>query len=241
MGKEKSNKPIVSLIEIGGLKGILDSAEMPYQTKSKNSVKLANRVMGYGHKSIARHSIVTFRVDNVSQSCLRQISRHPHINLTVKSSRYCDMSDVDYYIPNSFKNNKEAIKEYNEDMKIMLDIYKKWHNYEELVGLKDVSKMFLPLGSQTDLIISGNIQAMEDMLTTRVCIRTEEEFRYIALEMVKLLQHYDNRDKNDNSDEFIRLRFNNFGCKGKELGYCPEYKGCGLYPPKSEIKIVKNV
>jgi len=241
MTKEKSSKPIVSLIEIGGLKGVLDSAEMPYQTKSKNPVGLANRVMGYGHKSIARHSIVTFKVDNVSQSCLRQISRHPHINLTVKSSRYCDMSNVGYNIPKSLSENKEAIKEYHKDIEMMMSIYQKWHNYEELIGLKDLSKMFLPLASQTDLIISGNIQAMEDMLTTRVCTRTEEEFRYIALEMVKLLQQYDNGNKDDNTDEFIRLRFGKLGCKGKELGYCPEYKGCGLYPTKSEIKIVKNV
>ena len=239
--EEKVYKPIVELIEIGGLKGILDSAEMPYQTKSKNPVKLANRVMGYGHKSIARHSIITFRVDNVSQSCLRQISRHPHLNLTVKSSRYCDMSDVGYYVPKSLNGNKEGAKEYHEDMKTIMSIYKKWHNYEELIGLKDLSKMFLPLASQTDLIISGNIQAMEDMLTTRVCTRTESEFRYIALEMVKLLSQYDNGDENDNSDEFIRLRFDNFSCKGKELGYCPEYKGCGKYPAKKDIKIIKNV
>lgn len=55
---------------------ILDlAASVPYQTENKE--KLGSAV---------------FEVKNVSQSLLAQLSRHPHLNLTVQSSRYCDHS-----------------------------------------------------------------------------------------------------------------------------------------------------
>ena len=88
----------IKLLEISGVESIRQAAVMPYQSKAKDLDKLAYRVWKAGHRSIARHSNISFLVEGISQDALRQLSRHPHINLTVKSTRYCDFKDTTFFI-----------------------------------------------------------------------------------------------------------------------------------------------
>ena len=89
----------IELLHNTPISPIVKAVAMPYQ--SKESKGLVKRVWDSQHRSIARHGMASFIVEDVSQSLLRQISRHPHLNLTVKSTRYCDMSDTDIYIPDA--------------------------------------------------------------------------------------------------------------------------------------------
>lgn len=223
---EKDNKEMqVRLIGISGLEGIRAAVIQPYDATPKNVDKLIIGVCNDGHTSIARHCIVEFEIKNISQSLLRQISRHPFLNLTVKSSRYCDMSNAGYYIPpNVIKMGEEKVKEYKEDMDRSMATYGKWKGYEGKEKL-DIAKLVLPLGSFTSLVVSANIQAMYEMLQLRLCVRTEAEFRDMALLM---------KEKLANHDEYIVSKiFAKLGCKGDIYGICPEgSRGCGKYKKK---------
>ena len=130
----------------------------PYN--SKPSEGLVERVFVTGHRSIARHSIAVFRIKDISQSALRQLSRHPHINLTVGSTRYIDMSNTSTYTPSTFKGREDMKKVYEDAINNAMKSYRELKRMENEYDLKDISKLVLPLASTTHLTLSGNCQAL---------------------------------------------------------------------------------
>lgn len=219
----------VKLIELSSMEASKIGTSLPYD--SKRSEKVVDNVWRAGHRSVVRHDVASFLIEGVSQSLLRQISRHPHTNLTVKSSRYCDMSELSYWVPSNLSQlSGGSEEEYREDMDKIMDIYKKWKGYEGDKKEVDVAKQFLPLASHTDLVISGNLQALYEFLQLRNCVRAEEEIRTLSLTMTTLL------------DEALKKKgysfFSNLGCAGDEWGLCPEtHKPCGKYPVKGKADI----
>lgn len=211
----------ITLLSYTPIEVIAEAASLPYQSKATN--KLVKNVWNSGHRSIARHGMASFLIEGISQSLLRQISRHPHINLTVKSTRYCDMSNADIVIPNMVECDESLQYEYEKDMKKIMDIYKKWKEYEGNQKEVDVAKLFLPLASTTDLIMSGNYQALYEFCQIRNCNRAEAEIRNVSLEITKILK------------DIIPEIFKKLGCKGDEYKICPEHASCGKYPKKEEF------
>jgi len=156
------------------------ATSMPYQ--SKPSKELVKKVWNMGHKSVARHSIVAFLAEDVSVSLLTHISRHPHINLTVKSSRYCNMENSDITIPPFIK--KEDIEEYVKCVSMFKKYYIDWDNKENYTNKekREITKMFLPKASTVDLVFSGNHQAMYEFLQLRLCsYHAEWEINELAI------------------------------------------------------------
>lgn len=213
----------ITLIEMSGELSMQLAAKLPYQSKRKDTKALALNVWDSGHRSIGRHSNISFLVENISQDMLRQISRHPHINLTGKSTRYCDMSDTGCFIPEWIKNNDELLEMYLSDFDKIMEIYRTWGAIEAAHNQEDTAKLFLPLMSFTDLIVSGNIQALSEFAILRNCERVSEEIRSFSREITKNLSEH---------GEIIGPIFDNIECKGKEYGFCPEHQSCGKYPKR---------
>lgn len=211
----------IKLLEISGVESIRQAAVIPYKSKSKDLDKLAYRVWKAGHRSIARHSNISFLVEGISQDALGQLSRRPHINLTVKSTRYCDFKDTTFFMPDWIENSEYEHDEmfYNDFNKVM-ELYDKWERIEKGYGKEDTAKLFLPLMSTTDLVMSGNIQAMYEFLMLRKCERASEEIRKVANIESNILSE---------QDGLVGMIFSDLDCKGKEFGYCPEHENCGKY------------
>lgn len=163
---------------------IAQAASMPYQ--SEPSPELVRRVWDKGHRSIARHGMISFAVYDVSVSLLTQISRHPHINLTVLSSRYCDMSEREIVTPPFVRDCDR--EEYLNDTTRIMDTYDKWHGKFSytMKEAQEISKMFLPKASTVDMVVSGNYQAMFEFLELRLCERAEWEIRQLAAYMKQI-------------------------------------------------------
>ena len=220
----------IELLDFTPIEVLAQATSMPYQSKPTND--LVKRVFDTGHRSVVRHGMAVFLIKDISQSLLRQISRHPHINLTVKSSRYCDMSNVDYHIP--IQNLKDiwglseddnidigdVTEEYKSDMELIMRLYRKWKIKEKGQKEVDVAKMFLPLASNTNIVLSGNYQALYEFLQLRNCERAETEIKHLSKQITKILT------------DTIPEIFADLDCKGKELRYCPEFKTCGKYKNK---------
>ena len=202
---------------------LAEAASMPYQSEPTNG--LVKRVFDRGHRSIVRHGMAAFTIRDISQSLIRQISRHHHTDITVKSSRYCDMSNVGFYVPEKALKKMGKIDEYNEDMETIMNLYRKWKIYEGGEKEVDVAKLFLPLASYTDHVLSGNYQGLYEFLQLRNCVRAEGEIYDLARQLTKILK------------ECVPEVFGDLDCKGKELGYCPEFKTCGKYPKKEDALI----
>jgi thymidylate synthase (FAD) len=215
----------IELLHYTPIEPLIKATAMPYQ--SKETKGLVKRVFENGHRSIVRHGMASFLISDVSQSLLRQISRHPFINLTVKSSRYCDMSNTNVYIPENNLNklndtSEDIMDEYIFDMNKIMDIYKKWKFYEGNQKEVDVAKLFLPLASTTDLVMSGNYQALYEFLQLRNCVRAEREIRQLSLEITEIMKNV------------VPEIFGELGCKGDEFRICNEFNACGKYPRREE-------
>lgn len=213
----------IELLDFTPVKVVAIATAEPYQSNA--SERLVKNVWNSGHRSIARHGMAVFKVTDVSQSLLRQLSRHPHINLTVKSSRYCDMSEVSVVLPPFLKN--EDIDEYISGYELTRTVYRTWVNrpgYSKEQG-RELAKLHLSLGSTTDLIVSGNYQALFEFLQLRLCVRAEWEIRKLADGMATILK------------DCMPAIFSELGCKGDEWGVCPESHGsCGKYPLRQNKK-----
>lgn len=214
----EDNKIKVRLIHNTPIEPLIIACNQPYQSLGKG--ELVKRVWNSGHRSIARHGMASFEITGVSQSLLRQISRHPHINLTVKSSRYCNMYDeiLNGVFP-PFVKEKER-----EALRLFYDKTAETYNY--LINTDDytkeeaneIAKLIIPLGSTVDIVLSGNYQSLFEMLQLRLCMRSEWEIRRLAVEIKSLCRGV------------MPIIFDELDCRGKELGYCPEHECCGKYP-----------
>ena len=214
----------VTLIENTSPMVVVKATAMPYQ--SKENLAVVGRVWDSGHRSVARHGTASFIVEGVSQSLLRQLSRHPHINLTVKSSRYCDMAEVETVVPPFISSFDRFV--FNDDYEKIMSIYRKWARSEgySRSQRQELAKLMLPLGSTTDLILSGNYQALYEFLQLRLCTRAEWEIRELAKHLTIILS------------ESMPVIFSGLTCRGVELGYCLEaYGECGKYRQKKNNKI----
>jgi thymidylate synthase (FAD) len=87
---------------------------------------------------------------------------------------------------------------------------------------RELAKLHLSLGSTTDLVISGNYQALFEFLQLRLCVRAEWEIRKLAEGMATILK------------DCMPAIFDRLSCKGDEWRVCPESHGsCGKYPGKA--------
>jgi thymidylate synthase ThyX len=60
-------------------------AQVPYKTKSKNSLKAA---LDCGHLSILEHLSFTFRIEDLSRVSQQQLTRHRIASYTIQSDRH---------------------------------------------------------------------------------------------------------------------------------------------------------
>lgn len=213
----------VKLIDYSSV-GVCESSKKPYDTVTARPDALAKRVFDLGHRSIGRHGNVVFEVDGLSQDALRQLSRHPHVNLTVKSARYCSMEDVQCFTPTWLQEIPILQLEFEKDYELIMRIYAKWRSHEEQFDKKDTAKLFLPLASTTSLYISGNFQSIYEFLQLRLCTRAQEEIRELANRMLECVK--------DCEDMAVSTIIGSAGCKGDEYRICPEHpkEACGKYP-----------
>lgn len=210
----------VELLHYTPTEPLVKACIMPYQ--SKGGDQLIKRVWDSGHRSVARHGMASFEVVGVSQSLLAQLSRHPHINLTVQSSRYCNMQEgiENGVFPPFIKNEEyDILKSYYE---IAAKTYEQLLESGEYTNEQyhEIAKLVLPKGSLVNLVISGNYQALYEFLQLRLCVRAEWEIRSLA-NMIR-----------SELIEKIPVIFKDLDCKAKDYGVCLEHECCGKYPCK---------
>ena len=223
MNKFTTGATEVKVISCIGREAIRKAASLPYRGKPTDG--LVGHVLASGHRSILRHSNISISLVGVSQSLLRQLSRHPHLSLTVESTRYCNVVDNANYIPYL---NSELSDEYRKDMAEMEELYLKWKQLEKENKLEDIAKLLLPLAKTTSVIVSGNYQAWEEFLKLRLCVRAEREIRELSNLIVAAIT-----SSQDCNIETFGI-FDSIDCQAKDRGFCIEKETCGKYPKKGE-------
>lgn len=135
------------------------------------------------------------------------------------STRYINYDNFDYVVPNSIKNNQQAMKTYQKTMDIISANSK--YLEDELGIPREDAAMLLPFGMSTKIVDKRNLRNLIDMSHQRMCSRAYWEYRELFKDICDALSEYSKEWK------YIVDRY--FIPKCRFLGYCPEKKSCGHY------------
>ena len=138
------------------------------------------------------------------------------------STRYIDYKNFNYITPDSVKNNKDALKLYQDTMDTIAKAK------EELETKFNISKedaaLLLPLGMTTKVVTRTNLRNLIDMSRQRMCNRANWEYRQLFNQLCEALSNY--------SEEWYTVVHTSFHAKCEGAHYCLEKHSCGKYPRK---------
>lgn len=226
MGKviiqEDTTKNPLSLI--GKEAGICWNADT--NDKDKN-VKRAIDCINSNHGRVMEYPQVYMVLDGYSAKVMREfytaIGGMP--TRLQASTRYIDYGNFEFITPPTIESNELAREEYYLIMGKISD------GIQRLISLgipNEDATMMLPLAMSTKVVVRTNLRHLIDMSKQRCCMRAYLEYRNLMRDIIKELSDY--------SDEW-RMLTNELGvfhAKCKDLGYCPEKKGCGRFKKKGE-------
>lgn len=170
-----------------------------------------NNILIQGHESVLEHASATFHISGVSTALLGQLTRHRHLSFSVLSKRYVDESSAKYVIhPMLAEFLGERL--YNlpqEDELHFLDptveeLLHQWQKdaqalYTEMVAFlesrgktrkeaREIARGVLPQGTETSIVVTGNMRAWRDALRKRNHPAADAEIRALAVELLKQLK-----------------------------------------------------
>lgn len=130
-----------------------------------------------GHTSILEHAKITFSVEGVSRALTHQLVRHRMASYTQESQRYVSAENFDYVIPDSIKENPDAIAEYNS---IIETIQK---GYSKLISLgipKEDARFLLPNSCSTKIYVTMNFRELRHFIELRSDSHAQWEIRRLS-------------------------------------------------------------
>ena len=151
----------------------------------------------------------------------------------MQSFRYVDKNEFTYYIPSNINKSERALNAYNLIMK-NIDIARKeireiliQENICDIKQAVEDANFVLPRATNLTLTIGFTPEALIQFMWKRLCIRSQEPIRKVALEMKKIIH--------DILPEFAE---NQLVPHCQHLLWCPEGKNrtCGAYPNKETVK-----
>jgi len=173
------------LIEFAG-RLCYESFHLPNEDTSTNDAYVRN-IVSQGHESVLEHVSVTFYVEGVSRNLTHELIRHRHLSFSELSQRFVNMEEANVVIPPAFR------KEGGTDVKYPLgDAHKGAYN-EAVDFLKEsgysrkqareAARYGLPAGTETKLVVTGNLRAWRDVLKKRLSVHADAEMQEFALKV----------------------------------------------------------
>ena len=166
---------------------------------------LLDLVIENDYCSVLEHIFVTIKIKGVSIALSRELLEHRiGVSHTGRSTRYNEETEFRYYVPKELPSWA-----YNKFLRLMERIQKL---YEEMIsnGIpKEKARYILPLAAHTEYVLTMNMRSLRHFLSLRLCARASPEIRELA-EMIK----------KEVSAIFPFVK--KFGCRGENMGVCPE-------------------
>ena len=203
--------------------------------------KALDHAIASGHESVLEHASFTFAVEGISRACSHQLVRHRVASYSQQSQRYVMMDGFEYVVPESIRDFEsksindliyyidetapydcEPVEEsvqnaYKHIMKEIKSIYTQMVQ----VGIpEEDARYILPNACKTNIIMTMNARSLMNFFSLRLCTRAQWEIKQLAEMMLALVK------------EVAPTLFEDAGPRCKQMGYCPEKRGCGKMPKK---------
>lgn len=141
---------------------------------------LLDQLMRRGHWGPFEHAQITLAVENVSRSCMAQVTRHRHATFDVQSQRYVDFGEKDPKLPKSVLDEEHFSREDGQialenDPELLEEVFRtrmgaSFDVYQDLVNdgvPKEDARFVLPIGTPVNMTVSMNARALLHVLNMR--------------------------------------------------------------------------
>ena len=210
-------------------------AKVCYDTKTDTPEKIGKHCKNSGHNSGSRSNYIVFRVDEVPRFLIDQSVRAEiGVCKNVQSFRYVNKNSFAYEIPSEILDNEELLARYHEHMMRNIELYEDIQTYvKNKTGsnerANEQARYVLPMATHSSYVIGFTVEALIHYMHIRLCVRTEDVHRKLAIAMKKEILEVLPELKNDLVPQ----------CQ--YLLWCPENKKDCAYPRKEElIEILKE-
>ena len=142
-----------------------------------------DKVLESGHESVIEHAYFTFSIKGISRACTHQLVRHRIASYSQQSQRHVDLREAEFVIPESVRNNAEALEAFNAAMRAAAEAYSK------LLGLgipPEDARFVLPNATATNIVVTMNARELLHFFGLRCCLKAQWEIRALANAMLEL-------------------------------------------------------
>lgn len=206
-------------------------ASVCYDSIIKSPDAIGKHCMKSGHFSGSRGTYFIFKITDCPRYVIDQMVRHEAgVFKNVQSFRYVNKDSFGYEIPAEIKNNEELLNKYKKHMEDTVALYDEIQNYIIDSGksnerANEQARYVLPMATYSAVCIGFTIEALIHYMNMRLCTRTEDVHRQLAIKM------------RDAVLEVIPELSEYLVPQCDRMLYCPEARGgCGKYPSRDEVK-----
>jgi thymidylate synthase (FAD) len=163
----------------------------------KNPATATNRsylenIIKQGHFSVLEHSTASFYIDQVTRAFLLELERHRHLSYSVVSQRYVPGSKfrmVEHPVLTKLRQStkdkiaaldEEAHKLYEEIVAELEELGDSADPHRLRKEARGAARTVLPEGTETRLLVSGNMRAWMELLWKRISPSADKEICMVA-------------------------------------------------------------
>ena len=149
--------------------------------KYEDDINLCKALIKNDHSPV-EFAWAMFRISGISRACANQINRYRHTSQAQESMRYVDASGKAFIYPYTCISIAESCQD-------VVDTCFKFYNRLIKAGVpKEDARYFLPLGTETQLIIALNFRELRHILKQRLDKGAQWEVRHVAMEIYNICQ-----------------------------------------------------
>ena len=169
------------------------SWDRPNPETATNRSYMAN-IIKQQHFSIAEHASATFYIDGVTRNFTHELIRHRHLSFSEVSQRYVDAGQFEFVEhPGLSTIGDDERAELEDSVSVGFNTYKALANNLIEQGKKrkearQAARHVLPSGTETKILVTGNMRAWREVLAKRLSPMADSEFQQVAREILSLLK-----------------------------------------------------
>ena len=198
-----------------GVELIANSARVSGIPEHLSDREIVRIIVENDYSSVLEHIVFTFDISEISLALSRELLEHRIASHTARSTRYNLEKEFGYVIPELIRKDEELVDLFRKVMEDARQNYIKI--YERMLEkgyskseAREVARYVLPMATHTHYIWTINARSLINFLGLRLCARAAPEMRELARKIYDIVV------------KIYPEIFENIGCRGYNLGLCPE-------------------
>ncbi len=168
---------------------------------NRTTAEYLSNILKQGHGSVFEHAVYVLLIEGVSRSLTHELVRHrAGFGYSQLSQRYVDESDAAFVMPPAIQGDDAAEAAWLAQMEAAQASYVsavdalmlRYQWIEDKVHrrklAREAARSVLPNGTETKIVVSGNIRAWRTMLELRLGEGAEREIRRLAVRVLGTLR-----------------------------------------------------